>query len=87
MCTDLLICNALIGHKTIGEDGHNGRAVVARVRGDRDYQGGADEKRLHNSAAGEPVGLLLRKTENYYGDSRYLCTSMRTDDISIMQLR
>ena len=52
MCTDLLICNALIGHKTIGEDGHNGRAVVARVRGDRDYQRGADEELLHNSAAG-----------------------------------
>ena len=52
MCTYLLICNALIGHKTIGEDGDDGRAVLARVGGYRDYQRGVDEKRLHNSGAG-----------------------------------
>ena len=52
MCTDLLICNAFIGHKTVGEDGHNGSAVVARVGGDRDYQRGADEERLHHWATG-----------------------------------
>ena len=55
MCTDLLICNALIGHKTVGEDGHNGRAVVARVGGDHDYQRGADEERLHNSALNQQL--------------------------------
>ena len=45
--TNLLICDALIRHKAIGEDGDDGRAVVARVGGDDGEQGGADEERLH----------------------------------------
>ena len=44
---NLLICDALIRHKAIGEDGDDGRAVVARVGGDCGEQGGADEERLH----------------------------------------
>ena len=44
---NLLICDTLIRHKAIGEDGDDGRAVVARVGGDDGEQGGADEGRLH----------------------------------------
>ena len=73
---NLLVCNALIGHKAIGEDGDDGRAVVARVGGDDGEQGGADQERLHLL-----LGELGRLTDwesldnlecGGYEDSRYL---------------